>query len=215
MRLASAASILALALLVSASARASDEFTPHPPPSPRKVPAPDASYVHEDPGIHLTIPWFLTQLVPSPELVFGRTKHVDPTGAGEEEIRTAFGMRWQVTPVLWSFGVHRSVSRWRTFVVDPIARHSGSLELSATFEYVGGHVDRLLARPGLRVYLPVAHRGEYLSVSLGTNAYAYDGLRVAYEVGAYILSGVLGLQLTAAPAHDPMAGIATLRFRYF
>src|SRR5690606_28490392 len=105
--------------------------------------------------------------------------------------------------------------RWRALVVDPIARHSGSLELSTSVEYIGGHVDRLLLRPGLRAYLPVVHRGEYLSVSLGTSVYAYDGLRVAYDVGAHVLGGFVGLRVTLAPRHAPLAGIAALALRYF
>lgn len=184
-------------------------------PDVRQVPLPDTQLTFHSPVIYPTFAWAVTQLVPSPELAIGRQRHIDVDGSVDSSPSTAFGLRWQVTPVLWSFGVHRSQSRWRYLVVDPIARQSGSLELSTSIEYIGGHVDRLLVRPGLRVYLPVAHRGEYLSVSLGTSAYRYDGLRVAYDVGAYILAGMLGFQVTVAPTHDPLAAIATIRLRYF
>lgn len=207
--------LAALVFLLPAVAHAADELNPHPPPTPKKVSPPDTSFSYTEPKVFPTIPWFVAQLVPSPQIAFGQTKHIAADGSVDEQTRSAFGLRWQVTPVLWSFGVHRKLSGWRFFIVDPLARQSGSIELSTSFEYIGGHVDRLLARPGLRVYLPVAQRGEYLSVSLGTSAYAYDGLRVAYDVGVYVLSGLFGVQLTAAPAHDPMAAIATLRFRYF
>lgn len=180
-----------------------------------KAPLPDTRLTYHSPVIHPTVAWGLAQLVPSPELAIGRQRHVEPSGNVDGSPSATWGLRWQLTPLLWSFGVHRSQSRWRTFVVDPIARQSGSLELSMSVEYIGGWVDRLLARPGVRVYLPVAQRGEYLSVSLGTSVYRYDGFRVAYDVGAYILGGMLGLQITLAPTNDALASIATLRIRYF
>lgn len=181
----------------------------------RSVPPPDTRLDYHQPVIRPTLAWAALQLVPSPELATGRQRHVDAAGAVDDTLKTAVGFRWQLAPVLWSFGVHRRQSPWRFFVIDPSARQSGSLELSTSFEYIGGHVDRLLVRPGLRVYLPVVQKGEYLSVSLGTSVYDYDGLRVAYDVGAYVLSGILGLQMTVAPTHAPLAAIATLRVRYF
>jgi hypothetical protein len=112
--------------------------------------------------------------------------------------------------------MNRRVSRWRYLVVDPLARHSGSLELSGTFEYIFGHVDRLIVRPGVRAYFPLAQRGEYLSTSLGTSIYAYDEkVHVAYEVGAYVLYGLFGVQATVAPDHGPLTAIGTFRIRYF
>ncbi|MBN9166070.1 MAG: hypothetical protein BGO98_49015 [Myxococcales bacterium 68-20] len=186
-----------------------------PEPVVHHAPQPDTSFGYHQAVPRPTLTWALLQLVPSPEVAVGRQRHIGPTGNIDASARAAFGLRWQLTPVLWSFGVHPSQSRWRYLVVDPIARHSGSLELSASVEYIGGHIDSVLVRPGLRAYLPVAHRGEYLSVSLGTSVYAYDGLRVAYDVGAYILGGTVGVQMTVAPTHAPLAAIATLRLRYF
>jgi hypothetical protein len=153
--------------------------------------------------------------VPSPELAFGRERHIDVNGVVDKSIHTAFGLRWELTPFLWSFGVHRKQVRWRSFVVDPIARQSGSLELSTGIEYIAGDIHGVIVRPGARVYLPVAHRGEYLSVSLGTSVYRFDGFRVAYDAGVYFLSGFLGFQITVAPAHAPLAAIGTFRIRYF
>jgi hypothetical protein len=212
------AGVFAAAFTAGSAPAAEPEPEPEPAEPPldvHHVPLPDSSFGHYPATPRPTLAWALFQLVPSPELAFGRHDHIGPTGAVTDESAVAFGLRWQLTPVLWSFGVHRSQSRWRWFVVDPIARQSGSLELSTSFEYIGGHIDRVIPRPGLRVYLPVAQKGEYLSVSLGTSVYPYDGLRVAYDVGAYILAGTLGLQMTVAPAHAPLAAIATIRLRYF
>jgi len=185
-------------------------------PAVHHAPPPPQAYTYHEPFQYPTAWWLATQLLPSPELVVGRQRSIDPFGNVDRSVRTAFGVRWQLTPLLWSFGVHRQQPRFRTLVVDPVARQSGSLELSGTFEYIGGWVDRLLVRPTLRVYLPLAHRGEYLSASLGTSVYRYDdAFRVAYEAGLYFLSGIVGVQLTFAPTHDPLATIATLRIRYF
>ena len=210
------ASCVASLAIVAGDASASPEPTGSPVVQDvHRAPLPDTSLSYRQATPRPTITWALFQLLPSPELAVGRQRRIDATGAVDESLSTAFGMRWQVTPLLWSFGVHRSQSRWRYFVVDPFARVSGSLELSATFEYIGGHVDRLLARPGLRAYLPLAQKGEYLSMSLGTSVYAYEGLRVAYDVGVYTLAGIVGFRVTVAPAHAPLAGIATLNLRYF
>ncbi|MBX3208733.1 MAG: hypothetical protein KF764_27115 [Labilithrix sp.] len=206
--------LVALGVLTGEEARG-EPASSVPEPEVHHAPLPDTSLGFQPAAPRPTLAWAALQLVPSPEVAVGRQRHVGPSGEVDAGPRAAFGLRWQLTPVLWSFGVHPSQPRWRTFVVDPLARQSGSIELSTSFEYIGGHVDRLLARPGLRVYLPVAHKGEYLSVSLGTSVYAYEGFRVAYDVGAYILAGTLGVQMTVAPAHAPLAAIATVRLRYF
>lgn len=182
----------------------------------RILPQPDESYSYESPREYPSFAWIATQLVPSPEIAVGRTHRIDAFGRSETETPVAFGLRWQVTPVLWSWGVHRRIDRWRWFVVDPLARVSGSIELDGHLEYLWGHVDRFLVRPAVRANFPLLHRGEYLSMSIGTSAYQYDGaMHVAYDVGAYVLSGVLGAQVTVAPQHNPLTTLATLRIRYF
>lgn len=153
--------------------------------------------------------WFATQLVPSPEIA-----------AAHDGVLS--GLRWQVTPLSWSFGVHRGVSPLRTLVVEPMVRHSGSVELFASPEYLalrdtaGREGDQWFLRPGIRAYFPLAQRGEYLSCSLGTS-YAWGAVRSgpAWEAGVYTLFGVFGLQVTYSPAHEPADVIATLSVRYF
>jgi hypothetical protein len=177
----------------------------------RSIPAPQQRYVYVEPQLYPTLAWVGAQLLPSPEVGGGRVRR-----DGVDTTALAFGLRWQLTPLLFSWGTNRRVARWRTFVVDPIARNSGSLELDTSFEYLFGHIDRMLVRPGVRATFPLAHRGEYLSASLGTSVYRYEGTpRVAYDVGAYVLFGLFGVQLTVAPAHAPLNLIGTLRIRYF
>jgi len=201
----------------SASADPSDPTTPERPvPPPRIVAPPDTNYSYAEPQYYPTLPWVLAQLVPSPEIGGGRVQRTGIDAVPRTETALAFGLRWQLAPVLWSWGTNRHLSRWRFFVSDPLARHSGSVELDGTFEYLFGHIDRMIVRPTLRATFPLYHRGEYLSGSLGTSTYAYDGtMRVAYEAGLYVLSGVFGVQVTYAPAHDPLGLIGTFRIRYF
>ena len=153
-----------------------------------------------------TLTWAATQLVPSPELAYG-------------ERTPRFGMRWQVTPLLFSWGIHHGLSPWRFFVAEPLVRHSGSLELYFTPEYVvygRTFADGWIARTGLRSYFPLIAHGDYLSVSLGASHAYFDGRSgAAIEGGAYILFGVVGVQLTYSPTVTPLQWIATFRIRYF
>lgn len=194
---------------------APDPLAPYPPKPPSMTP-PDTSYTYAEPRLRPTLPWLLAQLVPSPSLGFGHATHTDVFGASEQRVDVSFGFRWQVTPVLWSWGVHRGLSPWRFLVVDPVARFSGSLETTFALDYFLGYVDRLIVRPGIAANFPLVQRGEYLSMSLGTSAYVYDGIpRVAYDVGAYTLFGLFGVQFTVAPSHDTLRAMTTFRIRYF
>jgi hypothetical protein len=195
------------------------EVAPPPPLGPtvpvHHAPLPREPLDYHSPVMYPTGLWLLTQLIPSPQFAFGAVRHINVDGSIDDTPKTAFGLRWQLTPILWSFGVHQKQSRWRFFIVDPFARHSGSIEIATSFEYIGGHIDTVFARPTARVYLPLIQKGESLSFSMGTSVYRYEGFRVAYEGGLYTLAGLIGLQVTVAPAHDPLAVIATLRLRYF
>jgi hypothetical protein len=159
-----------------------------------------------EPQVTVTIPWLATQLVPSPEIAAG-------------EGRARAGLRWQVTPLLYSWGIHRGLRPWRFFVAEPFVRQSGSAELFVTPEYLwygSTFADGWLFRAGVRSYFPLVEHGEYLSVSVGASAFAFAGRSAAaYEAGAYALFGVVGVQVTLSPAATPVATIATLRLRYF
>lgn len=149
--------------------------------------------------------WLLTQAVPSPEVL-----------VGTEGAR--FGMRWQVTPLLYSFGIHRRLSPWRSVVVEPIVRHSGSVEFFLSPEWIVYQGGTLLLDAGVRTTLPVLHRGEYLSVSLGVAHTRFDGhSAIRYEGGVYALFGILGVAVSVSPTKElaPFSTAFTLRVRYF
>ena len=187
-----------------------DEDAPEPPPPPRAPivglsPPRDEPYIARETSIAPTLTWLLTQVVPSPEVLIG-----------SEGAR--FGMRWQVTPLLYSFGIHRRLSPWRTLVVEPIVRHSGSLELFVSPEWVADHGGSMWLDVGVRSTIPLLHRGEYLSASLGVAHTAFQGQSaVRYEAGAYVVFGVVGVVVSVSPTPSlaPLSTALTLRLRYF
>lgn len=170
------------------------------------TPADVATPAPTEPGITITVPWLATQLVPSPEVAYG-------------DGLARFGMRWQVAPLLFSWGIHRGLSPWRYFVVEPLVRQSGSIEFFAGPEYLfygSSFADGWAARAGVRSYFPLVEHGEYLSFSVGSSAFLFAGKwGAAYEAGLYALFGIVGLQLTVTPSAPPIATIATLRIRFF
>src|ERR1700729_2022155 len=105
-----------------------------------------------DPSFAAAVLWFAAQLVPSPEIASAQD---GPLG----------GLRWQGTPVLWSFGGHRGGGPGRGVVVEPMVRHSGSVELFVSPEYLavreatGSTADTWFLRPGVRAYFPVVQHG--------------------------------------------------------
>ena len=183
---------------------------PEPPAPAIVLPARDSATRRRtatDAGTTLTWSWLATQLLPSPELAFSAD------GEGR------FGMRWQLTPLLYSFGVDPRVAAFRAFVVEPLLRSSGSIELFVAPEYVAFDADwsaRFGFRGGVRAYFPVLEKGDYLSVSLAT-AYARFGSRdsVSYQLGAYVLFGFLGFEQSFLPGIDEARWISTLNLRFF
>lgn len=159
-----------------------------------------------EPGVYPTPVWIATQLVPSPEIAYG-------------ESTARFGLRWQITPLLYSFGIHRRLSPWRVLVVEPLVRQSGSIELFLGPEHIAygsSFADGWLWRTGLRSYFGLIERGDYLSVSIGaSHAYFAGRSSAAIEAGAYVLFGVVGAQLTLSPETGPAQTVATFRIRYF
>ncbi len=217
MRRAVLSCALLLSLGLSRGARAEEpEATEAPEPEPAPVPPPRAPvpglsapttepYLARESSVAPSFVWLLTQLVPSPEVLIG-----------DEGAR--FGMRWQVTPLLYSFGIHRRLSPWRALVVEPVVRHSGSVELFAAPEWVVYRGGATLLDVGVRATFPLLHRGEYLSASLGVAHTAFDGQSaVRYEAGAYAVFGVLGVVVSVSPTPSmaPLSTTLALRLRYF
>lgn len=147
--------------------------------------------------------WLALQLVPSVEVAAG-------------EAGAAFGLRWQVTPFLYSWGINQRLSPFRAFVVEPLVRHSGSVELFAAPGLSIGDAVEATLRAGARTYLPLIEHGETLSMSVGV-AYQRAGPEdaVAFELGLYTLYGLVGLQLSVAGPDSRLPFIASLSLRAF
>ncbi len=154
----------------------------------------EGSVAHAEEGasssakLNAALLWGALQLVPSPLLVAG-----DQGASG--------GVRWQLTPLLYSFGI--AERPWRTFYVSPVARHVGAFELYLSPEWACCSTARessWLGRLGARVYVPAIGRGESLAVSVG-GSYYYENHRHAGagELGIYTLSSLFGLSVTFAP----------------
>ena len=160
-----------------------------------------------EPKPYPTLMWLSTQLIPSPELILRKS--------GSARL----GMRWQITPLLQSFGINNRLSPWRYLVVEPMVRQNGSIELFFTPEWVNlteKFSTNWLFRGGLRLYFPLYRYGEYLSGSLATSYYNYNGQQgLSYEGGIYIFFGILGLQASYSPDMTDTPWILTLRLRYF
>lgn len=136
--------------------------------------------------------WAVAQLIPSPLLVIGK-EHVGG------------GVRWQLTPLLYSFGI--AERPLRTFLVSPIARHSGSIELHVSPEWAccaPNQQSSWLVRAGLRLYLPLLEHGEKLSWSVGGAYYRGSGSGGerdggSADLGIFTFNGAFGLNVTVSP----------------
>ncbi|MCK5457377.1 MAG: hypothetical protein KAI45_09655, partial [Melioribacteraceae bacterium] len=67
-----------------------------------KIDVADSTQVPTEPNIHFSWLWGVAQLIPSPEWITTSSS-------------AKFGMRWQVTPLLFSFGMNKKLSPWRYF----------------------------------------------------------------------------------------------------
>ncbi|MEM9191748.1 MAG: hypothetical protein AAGF12_21430 [Myxococcota bacterium] len=162
--------------------------------------------VADEPRTGLTIPWALIQLVPSFQLAYG-------------DDGVAWGLRWQTSPFLISWGIRSPLTRVRLFTAEPLVRYSGSAELFVSGEYFhldGNARDRLMFRGGVRVHVPVHHQGENVAWSFGV-AYARLGEDhgPSFETGVHIFSGVLGLSVVVNPWHSRTRGALVFNLRFF
>ena len=171
-----------------------------------KINANDDDKVATESNINFNLLWGVAQLIPSPEWISTNEKNI-------------FGMRWQITPLLFSFGMNKKISPWRYFIADPLSRQSGSVELFVSPEYfyaANSFKSNWLFRNGLRVYFPIWQKGEYASFSLASSYYNFNGNNgISYEAGFYLFAGIIGFQTTYMPNFKNSEWIFTIRLRYF
>src|SRR4051794_25395326 len=92
--------VMAAGCMPTAAAHA-DELTPFPPPSPRVQAPPEGGYTYTNPQYYPSLAWTATQLVPSPEVGGGRVRRTGIDGVQQDSTELAFGLRWQLTPIVW------------------------------------------------------------------------------------------------------------------
>lgn len=139
--------------------------------------------------------WALLQTIPSP--VFFDDRNDFATGI-------KFGLQWHAVPVSYSFNSNKYVSPFNFFYIKPVNRFSGSVETYFEPSLIPGGfrnsgLKKFMYNAGVRLVLPVFHKGEYLAVSFGAGYYnqqsferKYDG--ITYEAGVYSFFGMLGLK---------------------
>ncbi len=141
------------------------------------------------------ISWALFQAIPSPVLY---------EDSGGSDCTVKAGLRWQIIPVNYSFSANRFVSKVQFFMINPVGRFAGSLELFLQPELVltdfdNSRLKRFWVSAGFRVIMPVANYGELISGSLGVKANLQGAQQggaenfFGLEAGIY-LYGMLGVQ---------------------
>ncbi len=140
--------------------------------------------------------WTMIQTIPSP--VFYQDKN-------SNESRLQLGLRWNISPVNYSFNANPLVSPISVFKVNPVRRFGGSIEIFSQPEWLMNEnqfsdLKRFSLSNGIRLYLPAIESGEYLAFSIagkykirkdksgsGTNCFSA-------EAGIYSFFGILGIQ---------------------
>lgn len=154
---------------------------------------------------YITPEWALVQLVPS----FTWTSVKGDVFAG---------VRWNVAPLLYSWGANRKLTPWRILMAEPYQRHSGSVELHVSPEWNNAEFGnaRWGTRSGVRAYFPVYRHGEHVSCSVGTN-YVWFGSEklIGYEASLYTLFGVFGVQAMYTPQRTSAPITISLNIKYF
>ena len=147
--------------------------------------------------------WMGVQMIPSPVLL-------------STPSATPFGFEWEATPLLYSFGMTKLVSPWYSFLVEPPARFTGSIELVVSGQifttkvgtsYFGGSAHLL-------GHIPLIEKGEHLGLNIGVAQYSYSDARPLFKVlGVSSIFGMLHLNLKHSSS--PAMWMGSLEIRMF
>jgi len=147
--------------------------------------------------------WLPLQLIPSVTLY-------------NDAVRSNFGFEWEATPLLYSFGMNDQISPWYSFIVEPTARFVGSVEISLAGQAYTTKLGKSYFSSSAQVlgFIPLAERGEHLTLNLGVAAYrVQNDTRIFKVIGFSSFFGILHLNLKHADG--PTAWIGSLEFRIF
>lgn len=129
---------------------------------------------------------------------------------------SAFGFEWEVTPVLYSFGMNKQISPWYSFIVEPPGRFTGSVELNfavQTFtQKVGSSYFGFSGT--IMGFVPLIERGEHLTLNIGASVYNVGNDRPVFGVvGVSTLFGIVHLNVKFSPPKKTW--ITSLEWRVF
>ena len=147
--------------------------------------------------------WFPFQLLPS------LTHYTSSSLSG-------FGFEWEFTPVLYSFGMNKQISPWYSFIVEPTARFTGSIEVAAAGQLFTTKMGRSYFSASCHVMgtIPLIERGEHLTLNLGIGVYRIADRTRIFKVGG--ISTLFGIvHLNFKHAENPTTWITSLEFRIF
>lgn len=129
---------------------------------------------------------------------------------------SGFGFEWETTPLLYSFGMNKQISPWYSFVVDPPARFTGSIELSVAGQIFTTKLgSSYFAYSGhMMAYAPLIERGEHLTLNFGAGIYRVaDRTRIFKVAGISTLLGIVHFNIKHSP--NPTTWIGSLELRVF
>lgn len=127
-----------------------------------------------------------------------------------------FGFEWEATPLLYSFGISRLVSPWYSFIVEPVARFTGSIEVVVTGQFYPyklgtshfGHSAQLLG------HIPLIERGEHLALNIGLAKYRIGTEYPLFKV--VDISTLFGfVHINLKHASNPEIWMGSLEIRMF
>jgi len=127
-----------------------------------------------------------------------------------------FAFEWEVTPLLYSFGMTRLVSPWYSFKVSQVARFTGSIELKATGQISTRKMGSSYFGSSAQLigHIPLIERGEYLGLNVGVAKYAFAGSSPWFKVvGVTTLFGFL--EFNFKHSSDPQMWMGSIEFRFF
>jgi hypothetical protein len=162
------------------------------------------------------ITWTVLQTIPA--ITFNSDNNDNNT-------RIITGVRWNVTPVNFSFNANEYVSPVQFFIVNPVRRLGGSVELFVQPEYTlanynYSNLKRFSFTTGTRLFIPLEETGENLAVSIGgkyslrQTKESSENNTSGIELGLYTFFGILGVKFDYNFNKNNRYNIS-LNFKYF
>ena len=132
-----------------------------------------------------------------------------------DQHQSGFGFEWEATPLLYSFGMNKQVSPWYSFIVEPPARFTGSVEVNVAGQIFTTKLGTsyFASSAQLMGYIPLIARGEELTLNVGVGAYQIAN-RTAFVTVAGFSSLFSFVHLNLKHA-NPSTWIVSLEFRFF